>query len=75
MLNHSLEIIGMVEEGTHRQCAHWSAYPCRSLADGTVPYYKDPDGVSLDEMLRQYRKEETRKVDRRRRWRNLLLHS
>lgn len=67
-LNHSLEIIGMVEEeGTRTgNVLTGSAYLCRSLADGTVPYYKDPDGVSLDEMLRQYRKEETRKVDRRR---------
>lgn len=67
-LSHSLEIIGMVEEeGTRTgNVLTGSSYLCRSLEDEKIPYYKDSDGIALDEMLRQYREDERVKVARHR---------
>lgn len=58
-LSHSLEIIGMAEEeGTRTgNVLTGSSYICQSLVNREIPCYKDSDGVSLDEILGQYRQE------------------
>lgn len=67
-LSHSLEIIGMAEEeGTRTgNVLTGSSYICRSLADEEILCRKDLDGVSLDGILRQYRRDETVKTGRHR---------
>lgn len=76
-LSHSLEIIGMVEEEGTRTLAMCSRAPTYAgrWKMRKIPYYKDSDGIALDEMLRQYREDERSRWPVTGRLRNLHLHS